>query len=73
MKVNDKEAHICMGNDEVKPGDKVRLFKNDCRTKGACKKVETGEAVISRNLNEHYSVIEVTKGTFEEGTIVEKQ
>ena len=73
MKVNDKEAHICMGDGEVKVGDKVTLFRNDCRPKGGCKKVDAGEGSVTQVLNEHYSAIQVTKGTFEEGTIVEKR
>ncbi len=73
MKVSDTEAHVCLGDGEVKPGDKVTLFRNDCLGKGGCKKVPAGEGVVSRLLNEHYSVVEVTKGSFQEGTIVEKQ
>lgn len=30
MKVDDDEAHVCMGDKEVKAGDRVVLFKNVC-------------------------------------------
>lgn len=86
MKGNDEEAHVCMGDKEVKPGDKVALFKNVCTSPkaagrnadgggfGGCKKVKLGEGVVERTLNEHYSVVKVNPGVqFEEGTIVEKE
>lgn len=83
MKVNDAEAHVCLGDNEVMAGDKVALYKNDCRSAlvgakaapgGACEKVKLGEGVVSRTLNTHYSVVKVTPGVqFEEGTIVEKE
>lgn len=82
MKMNDKDAHVCMGNDEVKAGDKVALFKNECtgtnsgREGGgsrSCKKVKLGEGEVTRTLNEHYSEVRVNDGVkFEEGTVVEK-
>ncbi len=86
MKVSDTEAHVCLGNNEVKPGDRVSLYKNVCRGgKGSarvadggsavgCEKVKLGEGQITRLLNEHYSVMEVAKGVnFDEGTVVERQ
>ncbi|HEX4925427.1 MAG TPA: hypothetical protein VFV50_15145 [Bdellovibrionales bacterium] len=80
MKVSDDQAHVCLGEGEVKPGDKVTLFTNQCTPdasktggKNLCKKVPVGEGVISQILNEHYSVMSVSKGTpIDEGTIVEK-
>jgi len=81
MKVNSREAHICMGNGEVQAGDKVALYTNACtssvagkeESQGSCKKIKLGEGIVSRTLNEHYSVIEVNKGVkFKEGSIVEK-
>ena len=82
MKINDEEAHVCMGDNEVKAGDRVALYKNECRGKGSsradgggtnCQKVKIGEGEVTRTLNEHYSVVRVSPGTsFEEGTVVEK-
>lgn len=81
MKLGPTEAHVCMGQGEVRPGDRVTLVENDCSrptpgSKGAaaCRRRKTGEATVIRALSEHYSVIEVDPGsTFREGTIVEKQ
>jgi hypothetical protein len=88
MKASDDEAHVCMGDKEVKAGDKVALFKNVCTGGkggggrsgdrggdfGGCKKVKLGEGSIERVLNDHYSVVKVNPGVqFEEGSIVEKE
>ncbi|MBI2606291.1 MAG: hypothetical protein HYW49_09455 [Deltaproteobacteria bacterium] len=85
MKVSDEEAHVCMGDNEVKAGDEVALYKNVCTSPkagvrsgsggtGDCKKVSLGQGRVLRALNEHYSVIKVDPGVaFDEGTVVEKQ
>ncbi len=81
MKVSDDEAHVCLGDDEVKTGDKVTFFKNVCTGAGTgkrdlireCRKEKLGEGEIVRVLNHHYSVAKVNPGVaFEEGTIVER-
>ncbi|WP_126726217.1 hypothetical protein [Tautonia sociabilis] len=81
MKLDETEGHICMGAGEVKPGDRVTLFKNQCTgpTPGkkvvspACKRQQLGGGEVIRTLNEHYSVIRVDPGVqFEVGTMVEK-
>lgn len=85
MKVNDREAHVCLGAGEVKEGDKVVAFYNDCQSqvigggdRGGygvpCVKTKLGYGKIVKTLNEHYSVVEFEKGLkFTEGTFVEKQ
>lgn len=85
MKANDEEAHVCMGDKELTAGDKVAFFKNVCAgpkggvrsglgETGGCKKVQLGEGVVERTLNEHYSVVKANPGVqFEEGSIVEKE
>lgn len=75
MKTGDSEAHVCMGKGEVKVGDRVAVFKNNCRPKtaGSCEKVRTGEGTVTQVLNEHYSVVTFDPGVpFDEGTFVEK-
>jgi hypothetical protein len=71
MKLSETEGHVCMGVGEVKPGDQVILFKNECTrpapgTKNgftaSCKRVEVGKGEVIRALNEHYSVIRVAPG-----------
>jgi hypothetical protein len=83
MKASNDEAHVCLGNNEVKAGDRVTLFKNVCtRNQGdaqiesfqSCEKVRLGSGTVERILNEHYSLVKVDQGvSFEEGTVVEKQ
>lgn len=83
MKVSDREAHVCMGKNEVKEGDKVIAFYNDCQkdtpdTRGAygiaCVKTKLGAGIVKKVLNDHYSVVEFEPGVkFTEGSFVEKQ
>ena len=87
MKASDEEAHVCMGDQEVKAGDRVALFKNVCTapkgrggragdggdTVAGCKKVKLGEGTVEQAFNEHYSAVKVDSGvSFAEGNIVEK-
>lgn len=80
MKVSDSEAHVCLGDNEVKAGDKVALFRNECVGRGQregsagnCRLVRLGEGRVEKTLNEHYSVVRVNPGVaFSEGTLVEK-
>jgi hypothetical protein len=81
MKLSSDEAHVCLGDNEVKVGDKVNRFKNICESSArgkidgngaGCKKVKLGKGTILQTLNEHYSVMKVDSNVaFEEGTIVE--
>ena len=82
MKTSDSEAHVCMGQGEVKAGDRVTLFRNVCtppvstRVPGRvlCEKREIGKGTVQEVLNEHYSVVKFDPGVqFEEGTFVEKR
>lgn len=80
MKHGDQEADVCIGGKEIKPGDKVTLFKSECtgvnskETQATCQKVRLGEGEVLSVLDEHYSTIRVNSGvTFSIGAIVEKQ
>lgn len=87
MKTSEDEAHVCMGDTEVRVGDKVKAFKSVCanenensiRTsksgiKTICKKEQIGTGVVTSLINDHYSVVKFdNKFDFNEGTIVEKQ
>jgi hypothetical protein len=79
MKVTDEELHVCMGEKEVKAGDHVAFFFNQCRPGGKetrndiCTKIKLGEGEVVRTLNEHYSVVRPNPGVkVQEGTVVEK-
>lgn len=84
MKVSEREAHVCLGDGEVKQGDKVVAFYNDCQDRNGagknsgangipCVKKKLGTGTVTKLLNEHYSVVEFEDGVkFTEGTFVEK-
>jgi hypothetical protein len=83
MKVDEGEAHVCMGVGEVREGDRVAIYRNDCaRTQKLaartgkyelCRRVKVGEGRVVETLNEHYSVLKVDPGVqFQEGMTVEK-
>ena len=78
MKVSDKEGHICMGDNEVKTGDRVAFFVNRCSGGGGrggreCTKQKVGEGEIVKPLNEHYSIVRALgDAKLEEGLVVEK-
>ena len=86
MKINDSEAHVGLGSDEVKQGDSIALFKNKCgRPPGGlsqegvyndpvCQKIPLGDGEITRVLNRQFSVARIAPGVeFDESTIVEKK
>jgi len=81
MKVSEDEAHVCFNKDEVKEGDRVTAFYNDCtrRTLGdsrgatPCVKSKLGQGTIEEILNEHYSRVKFDSGVkVSEGMFVEK-
>ena len=81
MKISDTEAHACVRKIDVDVGDKMTLFRNECKqdvgsTKSRgqhCKLVRVGEGTISENLNEHYSVLKFDTPTeYREGDLLEK-
>ncbi len=82
VKHSDEEGDVCLGSGEVATGDKVSLFKSECkrgthirRTGNGmrCTKVKVGDGEISQVLDEHYSSVRVNSGVpFDVGTIVEK-
>lgn len=83
MKVNDTEAHICLGKGEVHEGSVIELYRNVCTdAKGrpvparavvdACKREPAGSGQVTRVLNDHYSIVRFASGTsFQEGDTVE--
>lgn len=80
MKINDSEAHVCLGNGAVKAGDAVAFYENRCTGAGGgrgtgrdCELVKIGEGKVLQTLNEHYSVVHANPGVkFVEGTLVQK-
>lgn len=86
MKISEDEAHVCMGNRDVKVGDKINAFINVCKNAigktsltsnnsvaNSCVKEKIGSGTVTELINEHYSIVKFdTKFIFTEGTIVEK-
>lgn len=86
MKLDDGLAHMCLGADEVKPGDSIKVLRNICtnnstpnskgaiRTKGVqCELKLIGQGKITEILNNHYSVATIeAQGGYQEGDIVER-
>ena len=86
MKASDREAHVCLGDDEVKVGDRVSAYRNECKSSGAeggerkigrsvsCKLEKLGGGKVVSILNSHYSTVEFDQGvSFNEGTVVQKE
>lgn len=86
MKIDERSAHVCLGADEVKLGDSLRILRNVCtsnpvpnskgasRTKGVqCDLKLIGYGKITEVLNNHYSIATIEAlGGYQEGDIVEK-
>jgi hypothetical protein len=84
MKTAEEEAHVALGSNEVKVGDHVELYHNECtRTGGggekggggprSCKKVSTGHGEVKEVLSPDYVAVKFPEGTkFTEGDTVEK-
>jgi len=82
MKIDEGTAHVCIDPDEVKVGDQLTVFRNECskpiaasKAQGIahCKKNRVGTATVTSFLNEHYAEVKFADGTdFREGDMVEK-
>ncbi len=86
MKAGGQEAHVCLGENEVKAGDRVVAYRNECTQRSGfegaergsrgvvCKLEKLGGGTVVSLLNDHYSTVQFDQGvTFEEGTVVEKE
>lgn len=79
MKINDSKGVACLFGEKPQVGDKLSLFQNACSdspkgkegTGVSCKMVESGEATITRMVNDHYAEFETKQNVaFEEGYII---
>lgn len=83
MKTDKNTAHVCLGNNDVKIGEKLDFYTNHCtgnsggREEGGdfrkCEMKVLGTGTVTKLLNSHYSEVK-TDGSFklEEGTLVQK-
>ena len=82
MKTDNKTAHVCLGENDVKVGDSVEFYQNVCAGIGGiddagdstCELKILGNGTVKKILNNHYSEVE-TNGSFKfrEGTLVQKK
>jgi len=86
-KDSPKEGHICIGHDEVKPGDIVNVYKSVCTqredlrgsrggpiTRTRCEKTLVGEGKIVEFSDQHFARMEALGDlNLEQGLIVEKK
>lgn len=77
MKINDSKGIACLESNEVKIGDKLYLYNNECsenagdRRGQSCKLVKGGEVEVTRLVNDHYSEFKTSsKIDFAEGSII---
>lgn len=77
LKIDDSSGIACLESDEVKVGDRLYLYNNDCsldagdRRGQSCKMVKAGEVEVTRLVNDHYSEFKTTsKLDFAEGSII---
>lgn len=83
MKTADEVAHVATGENEMKVGDHVELYHNECTRLGGgekggggprnCKKVSTGHGEVTDVLSPDYAEVKFPAGTkFTEGDTIEK-
>lgn len=82
MKTSNDEAHVAMGSGEVRVGDHVELYHNQCTASGngikgagtkECHKVIGGHGEVTTVINDDYSTVKFPPGTqFAEGDTIEK-
>lgn len=79
MKVSDTEAHVRLGKDRVAIGDELVFRRKYCepdpaRGKSAekCSMRIVGHARVVRFEGSEYAVVQVYKGGFDEGDLVER-
>ena len=80
MKIDEEIAHVCVDKNEVKPGDRIVLYRNICDQFAPkdprrinCTKHKIGDGLIIELLNEHYAIAKFPNETgFREGDMVER-
>ncbi len=79
------EGHVCLGENEVKPGDNLNVYRTECKStevqnevrggkrRTICSKFLLGKAKVSDTSSEHFARVEALNGlVLKEGQIVEK-
>jgi hypothetical protein len=82
MKISGEESHVNLGDGVVREGDKVAILREECpeslvgknipAVKAThCQTVKRGEGMVTRVLNDKYSIISTQGVSIREGDIVE--
>lgn len=81
MKTSDTTAHVCLGENDVKVGDKLEFSRISCLGSGGggqggdseCVMELLGTGTVSKILGNHYSEVKTNKKfKFSKGTLVQK-
>ena len=77
MKISDSKGIACLFGESPKVGAKLTLFENACAETGSekralnCKMIESGNATITKMINDHYAEFETQQNTpFQEGYMI---
>lgn len=77
LKMSDSKGVACLFGESPKVGDKLTLFENACTETGSekrvlnCKMIESGNATITKLLNDHYAEFETKQNIpFQEGYMI---
>lgn len=80
------EAHVCLGEKEVKPGDRLNVYESVCKSEFSdvgrrssfklttCERIARGEVEVVENSGNHFSKAKAHSGLkLKEGLILEKK
>ena len=80
MKIDNSSGIACMEANQMKVGNTLYLYNNDCSGKEAspregkgisCKLVKVGQVEVTRLVNDHYSEFKtLTNTSFSEGSVI---
>lgn len=78
FQVREEKVYVTPGKGELKTGDKVAIFHQECPSNpkggsGFCKKIQVSQGEVTKVLNGGYVMIQLPPGVIvQEGEIVEK-
>lgn len=77
LKIDKSSGIACLESNEVRVGDKLYLYNNDCSLSAGdkrgqrCKMVKAGQVEVTKLLNDHYSEFRtISQLDFSEGSII---
>lgn len=83
---SEEEAHVCLGEKEIKPGDRLSVYESVCKSeisddgprvairRTTCERIARGEVEVVENSGSHFSKVRALSGLkLKEGFILEKK